>query len=181
SMGSPPGTRCASLLRLRMPRKRPQVLGGDLNRSESRRGRRQLLLCFPTLKHSTRGIGGGGLPSGGSIRPLSALGLKQTLPLAPAMSAFPPKADIGLTPPPALGEWRHRGLTRLRVAVRRDALLTGQRWASLSASTLVRPARFLRKRGRLQVRIQHRTRPRYSGSHRFGCPKRGLQAGKTMR
>src|SRR5262245_41041474 len=34
SMGSPPGTRYASLPRLRMPRK---VLGVDLNRSESRR------------------------------------------------------------------------------------------------------------------------------------------------
>jgi hypothetical protein len=30
-----PGTRCAAYRRLRMPRKRPQVLGADLNRSES--------------------------------------------------------------------------------------------------------------------------------------------------
>jgi len=43
----------------------------------------------------------------------------------PTVSALSPKADIGLTPPPALGECRHRGLTRLHVAVRRDALLTG--------------------------------------------------------
>src|SRR5215467_3919139 len=34
--GLPPGTRCASLCRLKMRRKHPQVLGVDLNRSESR-------------------------------------------------------------------------------------------------------------------------------------------------
>jgi hypothetical protein len=34
--GLPPGTRCASLCRIKMRRKHPQVLGVDLNRSESR-------------------------------------------------------------------------------------------------------------------------------------------------
>jgi hypothetical protein len=37
SMGSPPGTRCASLPQAQIRRKRPQVLGVDLNRSESSR------------------------------------------------------------------------------------------------------------------------------------------------
>src|SRR6516162_9917532 len=32
--GLPPGTRCASLCRIKMRRKHPQVLGVDLNRSE---------------------------------------------------------------------------------------------------------------------------------------------------
>src|SRR5262249_7678358 len=61
-------------LTLSLPQAGRQVLGIDLNRSESRPGRRQLLLCFPTLKHSTRGIGGRSLHRGISIRPMSAMG-----------------------------------------------------------------------------------------------------------
>src|SRR6516162_1006806 len=62
-------------------------------RSESRRGRHQLLPCFPILKHSTRGIGGRSLHCEISIRPMSALGEKQHA-VRYAMSALPPKADI---------------------------------------------------------------------------------------
>ena len=56
SMGSSPEPAVPAYRKLRMPRKRPQVLGVDLNRSESRLGpaRTEVHVSFRDLNGETR-------------------------------------------------------------------------------------------------------------------------------
>ena len=73
SMDSSPEPAVPAYRRLRMPRKLPQVLGADLNRSESRRRRCQHR-CPSNLKDSTAGYGERLLRCGISIRRMTAVG-----------------------------------------------------------------------------------------------------------
>src|SRR5262249_33947093 len=63
SMGSSPEPAVPAYRRLRMPRKRPQVLGVDLNCSESRRGAAGRFPPEPLISAPRRPAGGGGIPS----------------------------------------------------------------------------------------------------------------------
>jgi hypothetical protein len=91
-IGVPPASALPVYRTLKLPQKRQQILGPDLNCSESKGALPTLPVLPPTIAHTSL------LHCRISTLPLSALGHKLTESYDGALSALHPKADIANLP-----------------------------------------------------------------------------------